>query len=759
MKKLIIFLLALMILFTNSMYSKFIWQQINSIERDILLIDSLNFFIVGDKGKILRSYDGGVNWEWQESLQRRNLLSISFIDLNNGFISADSGYVISTTNSGKTWKTQKVGNENFYAIKMIDMKHIIVAGEKGTIYASYDNGTSWKLVYKNDSTTLKKLKFINAQNGFAVGENNIILKTIDGGESWNSLFPYHKNYMLSSVDFFDLQYGVVGGFDSLSARSLTYKTSDGGITWDTVKFDFWANWLGAKMYSRQKVLLFCYYGTIVKTEDFFNTFNSELPTTKDYIDVFPKPASIRSISALSNGIIFCIGSNHILAKSNDYGKNFKIIKWFDMTKPPGSIFMSGMVFLNDRESLFYGETGHIFKSIDCGTTWNYVYPRDSTKYVLYFANSTLFAHYFKTEKEGFLVGKRQPQLDVQHHTTFTIKTEDGGLSWVATDKIKAHSMSFPNKNTGYAVADSILSKTTDGGETWITKTIFPAKSLMNFWEVDFKTENLGFIHGRQGNYATDDTLNFPYKTAYRVLKTTDGGISFDTIATIGNRKLNACNVYFKNEQKGFVFGKGYDMLVTEDGGKNWSWQKIDTNRRQISSMKFLDVNFGIAGSAMDTVFITTDGGKNWISERVPAKSGYDTITSFSHIEVKNKDTIFLFGYNTLIRGVNYPDSTDNIDESVNQYNPYFFISINPNPVLSTVKFKLFGLYSVKNSYLNFKILDILGNEVMDLSNLANENNDGKTSEFTCNISSLHLGIYIIKLSSNGYIYVSKLIKT
>ncbi len=750
--------LVILYLFPNPSHAKFIWQNISADEKEILLIDSLNFYLVGNDGKILRSYDGGVKWKWQESYIRANLMSVSFTDTNNGFAVGDSGYVLSTQNSGKTWTSQKVGNKRLFAVKMIDNNNIIAVGDRGVIYKTTDGGKNWVLKFENDSTCLKRIKFIDDKTGYTVGEHNFAFKTVDGGDNWTSIFQNHnKLFQLCAVDFFDINHGVIGGMDSLGHRSLTYTTTDGGQTWDTVKLDLWEYWVGAKMYGPQKVLLFGWKG-VFKTDDFFKTFSNTELTTKDYLNVYPESVLINSISALDNGTIYYLGFNHSIVKSTDYGNNFKFVNWFDMTVQPTMIYMAGLAFLNENECLFYGEKSNIFRSVDGGTMFNHSYPYDSIDYYLKFGGSTLFAHHFKSEKEGFLVGKRQFQPP-KYLADLTIFTSDGGLAWTANDKIKARSLSFPEEETGFAVSDSNFSKTTDGGETWFTKAILSTKNMMNFWEVDFKTKDVGFIHGRQGAYPTDDTINFPYGNAYRVLKTENGGDSFDTIATVGNARLYVDNAYFKDENNGFLFGSGYDMLVTTDGGQSWNWQKLDSNKHRISSMKFLDSQLGIAGSINDTVFITTDGGKNWQSEQIPAKSGWARSCDYSGITIKNKDTVFLYGYNRLIRGVKMPDSLNIVKETVNIFNPYFFISIAPNPVSNIVKFKIYGLYSVKDSPLSFKILDIFGDEVMDLSAYANDNNNGSTSEFNYNISALPLGVYIVKLSSMGYVHVIKLVKT
>lgn len=738
--------------------SKFIWQNISAENNDILLLDNNNIFLVGDVGKILRSYDNGNKWKWQETGIRADFKSIHFIDSDNGFIVGDSGYVLSTTNSGRIWHSEKVGNQKFYAVKMIDYYNVVICGTNGTIFKTADHGKNWKLAYKNDSTILRRLKFVDASTGYAVGEHNFVLKTEDGGLNWQSLFPYKKNFMLASLDFFDKDHGIIGGFDSTAKQPITYTTTNGGKTWDSLKFNFWANWLDLRMLSPNEVVLVSYHGFILKTQDFFKTYQYFAPKTNEFCSYMPTQVYIKSLSCFNN-IIFCNGYQNTIFKSTDRGDNFKIINWFDLKSVPRSLLMSGMMFFSDDNFLYYGETGHIFKSRDGGTMWSYIYPKDSTNYELYFYESTLFSHHINSEKKGFLVGKRQNQPQKNFSTNFTIETTDGGENWFASDLIGARSMSFTDDLTGFAVADSILSKTTDGGKSWGSRAFITPKSRMSFIGVDFKTKDIGYLYGRQLTYPTDDTVNYPNRNAFRLFKTTDGGATFDTIATIGNSRLYVKNAYFRDENTGFLFGSGYDILTTSDGGKNWMWQKIDTAFRNILSMKILNNNIGFAGSIQDTIMSTTNGGKSWIFEKMIAKSVYDTLSLYSNISVKSQDTIFLYGYNKLIRGVNISDTSTAVKEEVEKFNPYFYISIMPNPVANYVNFKLYGLFSVGSADLDLRILDIFGTEVADLTAYANNNRNGTTSEFNYNISELPVGVYIIKLSSMGYVYVKKLVKT
>lgn len=62
--------------------------------------DSLNGYVVGNNGKILRSTNGGVNWTTQNAPSSVRLTGIHMVNALTGYICGNSGIILKTTNGG-----------------------------------------------------------------------------------------------------------------------------------------------------------------------------------------------------------------------------------------------------------------------------------------------------------------------------------------------------------------------------------------------------------------------------------------------------------------------------------------------------------------------------------------------------------------------------------------------------------------------------------------------------------------------------------
>jgi hypothetical protein len=102
---------------------------------------------------------------------------------------------------------------------------------------------------------------------------------------------------------------------------------------------------------------------------------------------------------------------------------------------------------------------------------------------------------------------------------------------------------------------------------------------------------------------------------------------------------------------------------------------------------------------------------------------------------------------------------DSINKKIEvRINPYFYISANPNPFKDIVNFKLYGLFTVFDKEIEFKIFNIYGKEVVNLPENASQNNNGETSEFSSSLGYLPYGVYLPRLFSDGYLIVKKFVK-
>lgn len=132
------------------------WTPVNSgVTKNLNSVFAASFFsilIAGDDGIILRSSDGGLNWE-------NRSLSDSVTDLN------------------------KIGLMGTWFFGNI----LGIAGDDGRLYRS-TNTLFWDSIYTGTNANLYDFRFKNASSGYLCGEEGTVVYTTDGGVQWYSDF-------------------------------------------------------------------------------------------------------------------------------------------------------------------------------------------------------------------------------------------------------------------------------------------------------------------------------------------------------------------------------------------------------------------------------------------------------------------------------------------------------------------------------------------------------------------------------------------
>ncbi len=193
-----------------------------------------------------------------------------------------------------------------------------------------------------------------------------------------------------------------------------------------------------------------------------------------------------------------------------------------------------------------------------------------------------------------------------------------------------NTISFGSPSVGYIGGnDSLLLKTTDGGQTWLEVNY----SGIEFFSFGDAIVNLKFINEETGFMAVG-----PYTGIY---KTVDGGLTWTLLETPGNMCYNQ-GLFFWDENNGIVGGsgcfQGEQIAVYTDGNLELATVNSETfdSGDIVVDIDFFDSDFGLAVSP-DRFLRTTDGGQTW--DTIPNFSGYP-ITS---IEIVN-DTLAYAGY-------------------------------------------------------------------------------------------------------------------
>ncbi len=164
-----------------------------------------------------------------------------------------------------------------------------------------------------------------------------------------------------------------------------------------------------------------------------------------------------------------------------------------------------------------------------------------------------------------------------------------------------------DQNIAIAVGDlGTVIKTTDGGESWDVQHHAGGTSN-NLNGIHFIDEMTGWATG-----------GIWYENKNVLLKTVNGGKTWTEVGTETDLSLNA--VCFVNADTGIVVGEDGIIIRTTDGGSSWDTRKIDDyigyylDVFGLLAITFTDDKTGWivgAGYYGNQIYKTTDGGRTW----------------------------------------------------------------------------------------------------------------------------------------------------
>ena len=197
---------------------------------DCYFITSNIGFVVGGQGVVLKTTDGGVNWQEKSVstlpfLQRPWLHSIVFTDANTGY--AIGGGCFKTIDGGETWTELPTGwtTTALFSVCFTDFNTGYIAGGNGNILKTTNGGANWTLQQGGSGIELHGVSFTDSNNGWAVGYCQI-LHTNNGGTTWTIQDQSPVNYYnCNAIDQNTCYVSGTGG--------TILKTTDGGVTWNT----------------------------------------------------------------------------------------------------------------------------------------------------------------------------------------------------------------------------------------------------------------------------------------------------------------------------------------------------------------------------------------------------------------------------------------------------------------------------------------------------------------------------------------------
>ncbi len=186
----------------------------------------------------------------------------------------------------------------------------------------------------------------------------------------------------------------------------------------------------------------------------------------------------------------------------------------------------------------------------------------------------------------------------------TRKTTDGGITFMQQNVNDIpEDIYFKDSINGNFSAGGSVGKTTDGGNNWIVTIISTGGiGLEDFKRISFINSLTGFIVGDAG-------------TTY---KTTNFGISWDSIGFISQNTNFIHSSQFANESVGYAGGGG-QIFKTTTGGRSWKLQNSGAIGFLPSVFCFSDSIVWVVGNP-GHIWFTSSGGQtgiNTISQNIP----------------------------------------------------------------------------------------------------------------------------------------------
>ncbi len=163
-----------------------------------------------------------------------------------------------------------------------------------------------------------------------------------------------------------------------------------------------------------------------------------------------------------------------------------------------------------------------------------------------------------------------------------------------------------SQTTAIAVGSTgTIIKTTDGGWSWIFKNSATDEGLR---DVFFADDQIGWVAGNHGI----------------ILKTADGGETW--IIQNSNPTYTLYSIHFIDGNTGWAVGSSGKILKTTNGGSTWATTSFGSN--VFSSVFFVDENYGWICGWFGSILKTTDGGSSWTPVGVSAIDNFYSL-SFS----------------------------------------------------------------------------------------------------------------------------------
>jgi len=495
-------------------------------------LDVFNGYITDSARGIFYTPDGGLTWVKQRTiLPPREIRSIWFVDSLRGWAIGETP-LLYTNNGGNVWLTDStvIGGIDARPRKILftDSLHGWILMGTVNMYRTADGGGKWtrhiidSVAVVNDSDPKlgefisKDLLFLDPQQGWLATSWGLYSSS-DSGKTWKR---FNREYSFAGVHFFNSMDGWATGGTPITLRNDYFKTSDGGVTWEsqTSRITGQTLW-GVDFVDEMTGWAVGSGGTIIHTKDGGKTWVHQTS---------PSRTRLRSVNFWDKKIGWILGFGGVILHTRNGGE----IWWQQNSGTDYELEQAS--FVSPQEGWVVGWSdnygvplGIVLHTIDGGNTWHNQTPQGIGRlHAVYFIDSLRgwiatgggtiedFGNLYRTLEGG---KTWEPQITQVNDSFYRIwfvdalhgwvagqngilRTINGGNSWeMKSPAISASylvNIRFVDPLHGWAVGVAgAISYTSDGGETWTRQQ---SKTSITLEDLDFVNKDSGWAVGGFG---------------------------------------------------------------------------------------------------------------------------------------------------------------------------------------------------------------------------------------------------------------------
>ena len=291
-------------------------------------------------------------WVPQNSNTNHRLMTIFFLNDDYGWAAGDEGCILRTTNGGINWNYYSIGTKyTVHAVTFIDSLmgwaalYSFNPDRAGYIMATTDGGISWNIQYQIDGVSLHNVHFYDHYFGWAVGSSGIFLRTVNGGLSWETNIV--SDEWAWSLCFVDPNLGWVGD----GASGYIRKTTDGGYSWQFKSVPSYSRMFSICFINSNQGWAVGDYGTIIKSTNGGELWTGQITVTSQ---------TLRDIEFIDENNGWAVGTGGTILHTINGGTN-----WF-LQNSNTSNDLFGVSFYNQNVGWAAGDLGSVITTENGG---------------------------------------------------------------------------------------------------------------------------------------------------------------------------------------------------------------------------------------------------------------------------------------------------------------------------------------------------------------------------------------------------------